>query len=226
MIITVYGPTALEMDTVIYYCTPNSMATGWVDVRVPRRRPMVYRHCNGPEGMGFGGMPGRANRQHCMVISMRYNGPDSMGVSEIPRRVNRRPTTAHLDILKWAPANGCPWSEYTCVCAELKGHLEVLQWARANGCPWFHFTCTWAAQNRHVRILQWAAANGGDWNSTMCGEVAAYYGQLESLKWARHHGCPWSPEVCEGAAINGHLHVLQQWARDHGRNIYVHILVE
>jgi hypothetical protein len=42
----------------------------------------------------------------------------------------------HLETLKWARANGCPWNEMTCTRAAEFGHIEVLKWARANGCPW------------------------------------------------------------------------------------------
>ena len=42
----------------------------------------------------------------------------------------------HLEVLKWARANGCPWDGRTCAFAAEGGHLEVLKWARANGCPW------------------------------------------------------------------------------------------
>ena len=41
----------------------------------------------------------------------------------------------HLETLKWARENGCPWNEDTCLFAAKGGHLEVLQWARENGCP-------------------------------------------------------------------------------------------
>jgi hypothetical protein len=41
----------------------------------------------------------------------------------------------HLEVLKWARENDCPWDELTCVSAAKHGHLEVLQWARTNGCP-------------------------------------------------------------------------------------------
>ena len=43
----------------------------------------------------------------------------------------------HLEVLKWARANGCPWgNEKTCTFAAKGGHLAVLKWARENGCPW------------------------------------------------------------------------------------------
>ena len=41
----------------------------------------------------------------------------------------------HLEVLKWARENGCPWDSFTCSYAALNGHLEVLRWAKENGCP-------------------------------------------------------------------------------------------
>ena len=35
-----------------------------------------------------------------------------------------------------AHQNGCEWNSSICSNAALKGHLEVLKWARQNGCPW------------------------------------------------------------------------------------------
>jgi len=49
----------------------------------------------------------------------------------------------HLELLKWARANGCcPWDEEMCSNAALNGHLELLKWARANGCRWNETTCS------------------------------------------------------------------------------------
>ena len=42
----------------------------------------------------------------------------------------------HLEILKWARANGCPWNEKTCSHAAMNGHLDILEWARDNGCSY------------------------------------------------------------------------------------------
>ena len=52
----------------------------------------------------------------------------------------------HLEILKWARANGCPWDEGTCEYAAHGGHLEGLKWARENGCPWDELTLCVAAE--------------------------------------------------------------------------------
>jgi hypothetical protein len=53
-----------------------------------------------------------------------------------------------------------PWDERTCWRAAKGGHLEVLRWARANGCPWDWRTCAEAAEKGHLEVLKWAIANG------------------------------------------------------------------
>lgn len=40
----------------------------------------------------------------------------------------------HLDCLRCARENGCPWDEDTCERAASGGHLDCLRWARVNGC--------------------------------------------------------------------------------------------
>ena len=42
----------------------------------------------------------------------------------------------HLECLKYAHENGCPWDEWTCSMAAFNGHLECLKYAHENGCPW------------------------------------------------------------------------------------------
>ena len=57
----------------------------------------------------------------------------------------------HLEVLKWARANKCPWDEWTCKLAAAGGHLEVLKWARENDCPWDWRTCACAASTATSR---------------------------------------------------------------------------
>ena len=52
----------------------------------------------------------------------------------------------------------------TCVYAAVNGHLEILKWARENGCPWDKCTCTYAASNGHLEVLKWARENGCPWD--------------------------------------------------------------
>eukprot|EP00611_Tribonema_gayanum_P019741 TRINITY_DN3479_c0_g1_i1.p1 TRINITY_DN3479_c0_g1~~TRINITY_DN3479_c0_g1_i1.p1 ORF type:complete len:218 (-),score=36.19 TRINITY_DN3479_c0_g1_i1:283-936(-) len=127
----------------------------------------------------------------------------------------------HLEVLQWAHANGCPWSEEVCSAAAEGGHLELLQWARANDCPWSKRVCSGAASGGHLELLQWAHANGCPWDQEVCSAAAAG-GHLEVLQWARANGCPWSESACYDALGDGHCDVLR-WAlangapHDHGR---------
>lgn len=41
----------------------------------------------------------------------------------------------HLECLRYAHENRCPWNEWTCISAAMHGHLECLRYARDNGCP-------------------------------------------------------------------------------------------
>jgi hypothetical protein len=44
----------------------------------------------------------------------------------------------------------CPWDKFTCEAAAAGGHLEVLRWARANGARWDEKTRAVAAQLGYV----------------------------------------------------------------------------
>ena len=122
--------------------------------------------------------------------------------------------SGHLEVRKWMRANGCPWNTETCSGAAEGGHLEVLKWARENGCPWNELTCMFAAKEGHLEVLQWARANGCQWNTNTC-LFAASGGQLEVLQWARANGCGWDKGTCRAAAQSGHLEMLQ-WACANG----------
>ena len=67
----------------------------------------------------------------------------------------RRGEGGHLDVLKWARANGCPWDDWTCTEARWGDHLNVLKWACANDCPWDMDTCEFAALGGHLDVLKW-----------------------------------------------------------------------
>ena len=110
----------------------------------------------------------------------------------------------HLEVLKWARANDCPWDEWTCAEAAENGHLEVLQWARENGCPWDDETCSHAAERGHLEILKWARESGCPWDWRTCAGLAVA-GHLDMLKWARENGCPWDEHTRELAASKGYV---------------------
>ena len=45
--------------------------------------------------------------------------------------------------------------EYTCSEAAKNGHLECLKYAHENGCPWDQWTCRQAAENGHLECLKY-----------------------------------------------------------------------
>ena len=104
----------------------------------------------------------------------------------------------HLDVLKWARENDCPWDEDTCWRAAVGGDAK---WARANGCPWNKRTCS-GGGGGHLEVLKWAAprtcwaVGRGD----VHGWRARRRGHLE-MKWARENDCPWDEDTCSYAAM-------------------------
>jgi hypothetical protein len=42
----------------------------------------------------------------------------------------------HLEVLKYAHENGCPWNQTMCSEAARNGQLEVLKYGHEDGCPW------------------------------------------------------------------------------------------
>jgi hypothetical protein len=62
----------------------------------------------------------------------------------------------HLEVLKWARENDCPWDEETCAFAAQVGHLDVLKWARENGCPWnIVVVRAHATKGCHLEMVKW-----------------------------------------------------------------------
>jgi hypothetical protein len=146
----------------------------------------------------------------------------------------------HLEVLKWARDNGCPWDEETCSEAVESGHLEILKYLRSQGCPWDAWACLIAAEGGHLEILKWIYEQGDPWSRQVYTR-AAYNGHLEILKWAwgqckfditvaleavyeghldviewgLQHGCHWTYTASKAAARFEHTHILK-WIRDNG----------
>ena len=53
----------------------------------------------------------------------------------IERTCSNATESGHLECLKYAHENGCPWDEDTCSYAADNGYLECLKYAHENGCP-------------------------------------------------------------------------------------------
>ena len=131
----------------------------------------------------------------------------------------------HLDCLKYAHENGCPWDEGTCSYAAEYGHLDCLKYAHENGCPWnedifFDIyedesdTCSLAAGGGHLDCLKYAHENGCEWYVGTCA-YAAGGGHLNCLKYVHDNGCEWNEWTCAFAAKRGHLDCLK-YAHNNG----------
>ena len=98
----------------------------------------------------------------------------------------------HLDCLRYAHENGCPWNWKTCAHAAANGHLKCLKYAHENGCPCEEGTCMRAASYGHLDCLRYAHENGCPWDS---GTV---HWAISEEKWscaiyAIENGCPYKP---------------------------------
>ena len=61
----------------------------------------------------------------------------------------------HLECLKYAHENGCPWDRWTCERAAKNAHLECLKYAHENGCSSDERACWNAALNGHLEFLKY-----------------------------------------------------------------------
>ena len=57
-------------------------------------------------------------------------------------------------------AKNFPWGMSTCAFAAWRGHLEMLKWARANGCPWNWHAWRLASEKKRRDVVHWLKANG------------------------------------------------------------------
>ena len=73
-------------------------------------------------------------------------------------------TRGHMEVLRWAHENGCPWDGDGVRSAGGRGDLETLQWAVARGCPLQDRVCSAAASGGHLAVLQWARSEGCPWD--------------------------------------------------------------
>ena len=77
-----------------------------------------------------------------------------------------------------------------CSSAALNGHLELLKWARANQCPWNKDTRTNAAENGHPgELLIWARENSCPWNEGTY-DLGRRNGDPALMCYLDDQGCP------------------------------------
>jgi len=86
-----------------------------------------------------------------------------------------------LEVLQWARANGCPWSDWMCDYAAQRGNLEVLKWARSEGFAGWSLLCFHAVRGGHLEVLKWGRANGFPWSEETQNLAREKLGYFESL---------------------------------------------
>lgn len=140
-----------------------------------------------------------------------------------------------LQTLEWLHTEGYRWDYTTCRNAARHRHLDVLRYARANWCPWEHewqsikpfkfSTAYAAAAGGNVELLIWARGNGCVMSNadSRFVDCAAYHGRLAALQWFRQLGHPWNSGTCVAAARGGQAETLR-WLIDNGCPCPAHLL--
>jgi len=85
-------------------------------------------------------------------------------------------------------------NEYTTLFAAYNGHLDCLKYAHENGCPWDQSTTAYAALSDHLNCLKYAHENGCSWDISTTS-YAAFHGHLDCLKYALENGCPLNEQL-------------------------------
>lgn len=94
------------------------------------------------------------------------------------------------------------------MCAVQGGHLELIKWALANGCDWSAGASQEAAKFGQIEILQWAVSKGYSVDSSTCA-AAAYGNQFDLLVWLREEAhCDWDVKTTATAANRGCFDIL------------------
>lgn len=109
----------------------------------------------------------------------------------------------HIEILKFARRNGCPWDPRTSSAAAWGNHCEVLQWVVAQGCSRDREVSHGAAMSGNLPMLRWLQREGGGSFDCRTCSYAALGGCLEVLKWLNSEDCPWDEDTAACAAQVG-----------------------
>ena len=109
--------------------------------------------------------------------------------------------------MKGAPDDGDEDRIFARICcsAASGGHLEILKLARENDCPWYSDTCVQAAKGGHIDVLKWAFENGCPCDEKETCSASATGGHIGVLEWARESGIRWNESACAAAASGGNL---------------------
>ena len=129
------------------------------------------------------------------ILRWLFSQDSGRDVKWHPRTTYVAAGAGHLEVLKYAHANGCPDHEHACAAAAQAGHLGVLQWLlkasaagesyRSRGAE----LCAAAARGGKLGVLQWLRGAGYEWDMLTAFEASAG-GHKELAAWAQETGCP------------------------------------
>ncbi len=133
-------------------------------------------------------------------------------------RVDMQLNYGHIDCLRYAHENGCPWNENTCLNAALHGHLDLYTFMhmrmvvlgikirvdmQLNMDVWIVYAMLMRmvvlGMNSYVNmqldmdiwiVYAMHMRMVVPWNETTC-QYAAQHGRLDCLRYAHENGCPW-----------------------------------
>jgi hypothetical protein len=104
----------------------------------------------------------------------------------------------HLECLKYAHENGCPWDEDTCSMAAGGGNFECLKYAHENGCPWDETDIPdRASSGNSIDCVIYVHENGGGICDMLCSVVED---NVSILGYGKKNGCQWDVLVTAHAA--------------------------
>lgn len=113
----------------------------------------------------------------------------------------------HLECLKYAHENGCPWNVNTLTAAIRSDQANCMKYALQNNCPRPVGMGVTAAKHGHLPCLR-VALEFGARDGEVCA-AAAEHGHLDCLEFAFSEGCPIDDsKITLSAAKNGHLDCL------------------
>ncbi len=147
----------------------------------------TWNCCSGRNHAAVPGMKGHVGAQRKAAIWNSCSEP----VRKVPgmnQHVQKLPE-GHLEILKWARSQGCPWNGLTCAWAAEGGHLELLQ-------CYTHNTFLLASRCDRMNVLVWAHQSDYPcWDQRIYTE-AKEAGHWDILRWAKRKGLSLEDE-CE-----------------------------
>jgi len=108
---------------------------------------------------------------------------------------------AHVNVIRWARAQGFCWSATAPLGAAHGGNLDLLRWlANQDGCWMDHaHLLNGAAAWNQLKVLEWLVEERRATLHPEASRHAARHGSVEAVEWLRERGC-YDDDVCRISA--------------------------